>query len=74
VLNGTDPVAELAPATYQCHVDKQDLTDLVREELAEQVPVAFNKRGLRPFRVVVTCPGSGGSHEVVCSGHVRYSA
>jgi hypothetical protein len=71
--DGTDTVAELAPATYQCHLDHQDLTDEVREELADQIPVAFKKRGLRPFEVIVTCPGAGTPHDVSVSGQVRYS-
>ncbi|MEU7906606.1 hypothetical protein [Actinoplanes sp. NPDC049118] len=71
--DGTDPVAELAPQTYQCHLDNRDLTDQVREELAEQVPVAFRKRGLRPFEVIVTCPGTTAPHDVSVSGQVRYS-
>jgi hypothetical protein len=66
-------VAELAPTTYECAEDGQDLTGLVRDELAEQVPVAYHRGGLRPFRVIVTCPGGGAPHQVSCSGQVRYA-
>jgi hypothetical protein len=63
---------ELTPARYVCTVDGKDLTDLVREELTAEIPVAFDRRGTRPFRVIVNCPGKGRDHEVSVSGQVRY--
>lgn len=65
----------LDPASYPCHQDREDLTELVLRELPD-VPVAYARLapGLlpafgkkRPFRVIVTCP-RGGGHEEACEG------
>jgi hypothetical protein len=67
-----DPASiDLAPSSFRCATDDAELTALVREQLAEEVPAAYS-RGMRPFQVVVHCPGSGG-HDVTCHGRYRYA-
>jgi hypothetical protein len=62
---------ELTPGRFVCEEHDIDLTDLVRDELSESVPVAFRWRRPRRFEVVVECAG-GSTHEVTCVGEVRY--
>jgi hypothetical protein len=73
VAKGSERVVELTPPRFECGVDGQDLTELVRDELSAEVPVAFDRGRARPFRVVVTCPGAGREHDVSVTGQVRYS-
>jgi hypothetical protein len=59
----------LNPDRYECPEHHTDLTSLVEEALEEQgPPVAY--RPDRRFRVIVTCPGQGGtgSHPLTCTG------
>jgi hypothetical protein len=60
----------IAPETFQCDEDQSDLTELVLEELAMQIPAAFGPRRTRQFRVVLSCPGGGEPHDVTCSGEI----
>jgi hypothetical protein len=59
---------ELTPERYVCGEHGTDLTELVREQVSEQRPVAFGRRGPKPFIVVVPCPAGG--HELAFSGEV----
>ncbi len=65
---------ELTPGNYKCASHDVDLTELVREELAERVVIAYKPRRSGEFKVIVTCPGlgSGGAHQLGFSGHVTY--
>jgi hypothetical protein len=49
------------------------LTEPVREELEDRVPIAFDTGKPRDFVVVVRCPGDGSSHELRFTGHVTYT-
>ncbi|HEU5111509.1 MAG TPA: hypothetical protein VFT95_23455, partial [Micromonosporaceae bacterium] len=59
---------ELTPERYVCGEHGADLTELVREQVTESRPVAFGRRGPRPFLVVVACPA--GTHELTFTGEV----
>jgi hypothetical protein len=59
---------ELTPERYVCGEHGTDLTDLVLEQVSEQRPVAFGRRGPKPFLVVVACPT--GAHELTFTGEV----
>lgn len=68
---------KLNPAQYQCPQHHADLTDLVQEQLDEEVvPFAYKRGSLlgrKPsapqlFKVIVTCPGDGTSHDQTCTG------
>ena len=62
---------QITPAQFHCHDhDREDLTELVQEELELRAPAAFPLSGEKKFRVIVTCPGEGTPHEVVCAGTV----
>ena len=62
---------EITPSQFHCHDHQQeDLTELVKEELELRTAAAFPATGSKDFRVIVTCPGAGTEHEVVCSGTV----
>ena len=60
----------LDPDRYICPEHQADLTALVKEALEGERPVTFQPNKPRPFRVIVDCPGSGGtgSHELACQG------
>ncbi|HEY1346708.1 MAG TPA: hypothetical protein VGF54_17095 [Streptosporangiaceae bacterium] len=61
----------LDPDRYECPDHHTDLTELVQEALEELGPVAYGRRsGARPFQVIVTCPGTGGTeaHRLTCAG------
>jgi len=68
----------LDPDRYECPDHHTDLTSLVEEALEDPgVPVAFRNpfgrrhvSSPRPFQVIVTCPGKGGSgaHALTCTG------
>jgi hypothetical protein len=68
----------LDPGRYECLDHHTDLTGLVEEALDEQgPPVAYQPpfrrrpaQGGRPFQVIVTCPGTGGTgaHSLTCTG------
>jgi hypothetical protein len=63
----------LEPDSYRCAEHGDDLTESVRGQLEERVPVAsFGRERWRSFAVVVGCPGSGSAHEVRCDGRVSY--
>ena len=70
---------KLDPAEYTCPDHHTDLTTQVHDALDEDdsPPVAYpGKRlpgrstGLRPFEVLVTCPGGAGNgpHQLTCAG------
>jgi len=59
---------ELSPERYVCGEHGTDLTELVREQVAERRPVAFGRRRPRQFLVVVECPA--GAHELTFTGEV----
>jgi hypothetical protein len=60
---------KLDPERYECTVDGHDVTELVHEELSLRIPLAFDRRAeMRPFQVVVTCPGGAKEHDVSVSG------
>lgn len=62
---------QITPARFHCHDhDQEDLTELVSDELELRPPAAFRPPAGKAFRVIVTCPGVGTPHEVVCSGTV----
>jgi hypothetical protein len=65
----------LDPSSYECPEHHADLTDLLEETLRDDdPPVAYfplrKTMSVRPFRVVVTCPGAigAGAHQLTCSG------
>jgi hypothetical protein len=68
----------LNPDRYECPEHHADLTGLVEEALEDQgPPVAFRRPPLGrrapadgPFKVIVTCPGTGSAapHPLTCSG------
>ncbi len=64
-------MVELTPTQYQCAEHGTDLTDQVRDEVAEQIPAAFTRQGPRDFRVIVECPGGAKPHELAFLGQVR---
>jgi hypothetical protein len=75
-------VVDLEPASFECPTHRVDVTELVREVLAEEgPPVAydwppgrlFGRRSARPFEVIVSCPGDGPDsvHPVTCAGTYR---
>jgi hypothetical protein len=69
---------KLDPDRYQCPEHNVDLTAQVTDALDDvSPPVAFRKVLLgshyaeaRPFQVIVTCPGTGGTgeHSLTCTG------
>jgi hypothetical protein len=63
---------KLIPPTYTCLEHQMDVTDLVREELEERIPIAYKPQRPGPFEVVVTCPGAGSPHDLECNGQVSY--
>ncbi len=69
----------LDPDTYLCPEHQADLTPQVREALEDDdtpraykrpTPLGRGGPGPRPFRVIVTCPGTAGSaaHQLACAG------
>jgi hypothetical protein len=48
---------ELEPRVYRCATHEVDLTELVREQVAERLRVLDDAPEDDSFRVVVTCPG-----------------
>lgn len=68
----------LDPGRYECPEHHADLTGLVEEALEDQdTPFAYRRPllgrqapGPRPFRVIVTCPGTGDAipHPLTCTG------
>ena len=61
---------ELEPSVYRCGTHGVDLTELVREQIAERTQVLYERPEDDSFRVIVTCPGNGSPHQVGCSGRV----
>ena len=59
---------ELTPERYVCREHGADLTELVREQVSERLPVAIGAPGPKPFLVVVACPAAG--HELSFTGEV----
>jgi len=74
-------VVDLEPSSFECPTHQVDVTELVREVLAEEgPPVAyrapgrlFGRRPERMFEVIVDCPGDGPEsvHSVTCAGAYR---
>jgi len=68
----------LNPERYECPEHHTDLTDLVEEALEDQgLEVAYGgplrgrkAGGPQPFRVIVSCPSTGGdgAHTLTCTG------
>ena len=69
-------MVKLDPAKYACPDHGVDLTSQVEEVLEEDgPPVAYlrlslrgRRAGPRPFEVIVTCPGTGQSHQLTAKG------
>jgi hypothetical protein len=63
------PPMTLNPDRYECPDHDIDLTGQVEEALSELGPPVAYRRD-RPFQVIVTCPGSGGTgeHPLTCTG------
>jgi hypothetical protein len=59
----------LSPEHYECPEHHTDLTGLVEEALDELGPPVAYRRD-RPFQVIVTCSGTGGTgaHQLACTG------
>jgi hypothetical protein len=59
----------LNPDRYERPDHHTDLTSLVQEAVDELGPPVAYRRD-RPFQVIVTCPGSGGTgtHQLTCTG------
>jgi hypothetical protein len=47
-----------------------DLTELVREQVAERTQVLYESPEDDTFRVIVICPGNGSPHQLGCSGTI----
>jgi hypothetical protein len=60
----------LDPDGFECPDHHTDLTGLVEEALDELGPPVAYRSGPRPFQVIVTCPGTGGTeaHPLTCTG------
>jgi hypothetical protein len=61
---------ELEPSVYRCATHSVDLSELVREQVAERTQVLYERPEDYTFRVVVTCPGNGSPHQLGCSGRI----
>ena len=65
---------ELTPPSYSCTIHKIDLTERVKDALSVEAIRLFERekpKGGEPFRVIVTCPGSGDHpepHQLLCAG------
>lgn len=61
---------ELEPSVYRCATHGVDLTELVREQVAERTQVLYEPPEDDTFRVIVTCPGNASPHQLACSGRI----
>ena len=58
------------PDRYECPDHDTDLTGLVEQAVDELGPPVAYRPDPRPFQVIVTCPGTGGTgaHPLTCTG------
>jgi hypothetical protein len=63
------PTMTLNRDRYECPEHHTDLTGLVEEALDELGPPVAYRRD-HPFKVIITCPGIGGTgpHPLTCTG------